>query len=196
MFERKFNELFFGLFQEFPKSTLDFGKVKRLNLISETEINHLNSFADQLYKFKKLKELFIHTEINYSKDLPKEIGDLKTLRKLRILNYPFKEFPLWVLKLKNLEELLIRGNELEKFPEEIRKLSKLKTLRIENCELKEVPNGIFNLKNLEYLSFQGTKLENVDVRKLPENLKTLNLNWCSNLDQNISNHKTKFNIIK
>lgn len=108
-------------------------------------------------------------------ELPKEIAELKKLKKISLLNLPLKVFPEWLTGIKSLQYLMIRGNDIDTIPETISKLDKLKTLRIENCELNKLPKTLNQMSNLRHLGLSDTKLTDLDPDLFPKNLKEINL---------------------
>ncbi|WP_151089382.1 leucine-rich repeat domain-containing protein [Hymenobacter baengnokdamensis] len=134
-----------------------------------------NSYADDFIRFKNLKELNIQTGLNHPSFLPSQIGELKKLKKLSILNVPFKEFPTWIQNLVELEYLSIRGCELTEIPRFIGRLRNLKELRVENCELDSIPKELSLLDKVKYLSLADTKITYFPLENLPPNIKSLGL---------------------
>ncbi|WP_157811834.1 leucine-rich repeat domain-containing protein [Tenacibaculum sp. SZ-18] len=123
-----------------------------------------------------MKILKIQFSDNISSKLPENIGNLQHLKKLHILNTYFKEFPKWIFKLKKLENLMLRGNEIDTIPPEIKLLKHLKHFRFENTNLNNTPIEIRELKKLETLSFADNfKLKNFNESIINGNLKMLAL---------------------
>lgn len=161
-------------------------KVKKLRLWAfEVDVNN---YAKDFLKFKSIEKLYIQTDIDHINFLPKEIGELKTLKKLEILNVPFNEFPLWIENLENLEYLMVRGCELTILPSFIAKLKKLKVLRIENCELSSIPKELALLENLQELSLAITPIRELPLTHLPKKLKYLRL-FQTHIGNDIDNMK-------
>ena len=132
--------------------------------------------GEDFLKFERLEELFVQSDIMQPDLLPEEVGRLKTLSKLHILNFRYKEFPRWIFNLKNVRSLMLRGNDIEKIPNEISQLTKLEKLRIENCALTELPFSFIRLDKLKYLSLSdNSKLTTLSADNLPRSLKVINL---------------------
>lgn len=149
-------------------------KIKSLQLFFP-EYDFRN-YVNELLKFQKLEVLSIQFDINYPYKLPNEFGHLKTLKKLHILNYPFKKFPDWVFDLKKLENLMIRGNDIEEIPSSISMLTNLKHLRIENSKLQKAPIELSALTNLLSLSLvDNFDLKTFSKKSINEKLKMLAL---------------------
>lgn len=163
-------------------------KIKRLIIRSYDNLlkGNLNNYASDFLKFVNLQELRIQLGPNDLPTLPTEIGELKTLKKLSILNVPFNDFPEWATNLVNLEYLMVRGCEITSVPKIIANLKKLEILRIENCKLAEMPEGINELTLLKELSFSDTPILFSSIKNLPKSLKTLSLV----MNENLNNYKS------
>jgi Leucine-rich repeat (LRR) protein len=148
-------------------------KVQRLSL--QFWEKDINDYASEFVKFENLKELNIHTAITHAPFVPNQIGGLKKLKRLSILNVPFQEFPDWIQDLGELEYLSVRGCELTAIPSFIGNLRNLKELRVENCELGSIPKELSALDKVKYLSFADTKIPYFPVEYLPPNIKSLAL---------------------
>lgn len=150
---------------------------KKLNLLFIKD--SLKDKGEIFSQFVNLKTLEIQADPSIYNlndfELPKEIASLKKLKKISLLNLPFKVFPEWITNMKSLEYLMIRGNEIDSIPDSIYKLDKLKTLRIENCKLNKLPETLHEMRNLRILGLSDTKLTNLTPHLFPNNLKELNL---------------------
>ncbi len=134
----------------------------------------LEKYGSSFLKFEKLQSLFLQSNVNSVNLIPKDVGELKTLRQLEILNFNYKEFPEWILKLSNLELLVFRGNDIESLPDSIHQLTKLKSFRLENCGIKKLPESMFKMNKLINLSLADNfNIESIDSNFLPQNLKEL-----------------------
>ncbi len=123
-------------------------------------------------------------------ELPKEIAELKKLKKIWLLNLPFKTFPEWLTQIKSLQYLMIRGNNIDTIPDTISQLEKLKTLRIENCKLNKLPKTLKQMSNLRHLGLSDTKLTNLDPDLFPKNLNEINLSGSRRYkDEDLANLK-------
>lgn len=150
---------------------------KKLNL---SFINHnLKGKGAIFSQFTNLKVLEIQADPTiYDLDdfeLPKEIASLKKLKKISLLNLPFKTFPEWITSIKSLKYLMIRGNEIDSIPDSIFQLDNLKTLRVENCRLKKLPVTLNQMQNLRILGLSDTDLTDLSPNLFPNNLKEINL---------------------
>lgn len=127
-------------------------RCKTLNLFIKKDFK---DSGPSLKKLRNLRKLYIQGDFSIYYDyefiLPQEIGDLKELKKLSLLNLPIKIFPDWVFQLNKLEYLMIRGTDISSIPEKIALLNQLTTLRVENCQLSSLPPEISKLKKTEEL---------------------------------------------
>jgi hypothetical protein len=153
------------------------GRCKALKLLFIKK--DLGDSGPNLAMLKNLRELFIQADPsiydNYEFEVPPEIGELTELKKLSLLNVPFKNWPTWVFKLKHLEYLMIRGTEIDSIPCNISRLTELKTLRVENCEVTKLPSELRDLRKLKNLGLSDTKLSSIDKNDLPLGLRKINL---------------------
>lgn len=108
-------------------------------------------------------------------ELPKEIAGLKKLKKIWLLNLPFKTFPEWITGIKSLKYLMIRGNDIDLIPDSICQLDNLKTLRVENCRLNKLPLTLNQMQNLRILGVCDTDLTDLSPNLFPKNLKEIRL---------------------
>lgn len=108
-------------------------------------------------------------------ELPKEIAGLRKLKKIELLNLPFKTFPEWITGIKSLKYLMIRGNDIDSIPNSISQLDNLKTLRVENCRLNKLPATLNQMQNLRILGLSDTDLTDLSPHLFPEKLKEISL---------------------
>jgi len=160
------------------KSENLFEKAKTAKGITMLSIRYpdydIEKYGSSFLNFEKLTSLFLQSDVNSTNLIPGDVGELKTLRKLEILNFNYQEFPKWILKLPNLEELTFRGHDVENLPNSISQLTKLKSFGLENCAIKKLPESMFKMNNLVHLSLADNfKIESIDSNYLPINLKEL-----------------------
>lgn len=140
---------------------------------------NLKDEGDIFSKFINLKVLEIQADPTiYDLDdfeLPKEIVSLKKLKKISLLNLPFKTFPEWITNIKSLKYLMIRGNEIDSIPDSICQLDNLKILRVESCRLNKLPITLNQMQNLRILGLSDTDLTDLSSELFPNNLKEINL---------------------
>lgn len=150
---------------------------EKLNLkFIEYNLKDKGSIFSQFINLKVL-EIQVHP-LSYNMDdfeLPEEIAKLKKLKKISLLNLPFKAFPEWITHIKSLKYLMIRGNEINSIPDSICQLDNLKTLRVENCKLNKLPATLNQMQNLRILGLSDTELTDLNPNLFPSNLKEINL---------------------
>lgn len=176
-----------------------FEKVDTAKGITELSIRFpeykLEKHGQNFLKFEKLKSLFLQSDVKDTNVIPPIVGELKTLKKLEILNFNYKEFPQWILTLPNLAYLTFRGNEVERLPDAICQLTKLKSFRLENCRIKKLPESMVHMDNLIHLSLADNfHMESIDSNFLPKNLEKLVVapsNLSSKQREKIRNHRPK-----
>ncbi len=179
-------------------------KVNTAKDITELSIRfaeyNLEKHGQNFLNFEKLKSLFLQSHVNNKNLIPNDVGELKTLKKLEILNFNYNQFPEWILNLSNLEHLIFRGNDIENLPESIHKLTKLKYFRLENCSIKKLPESMFKMDKLIHLSLADNfKIESIDSNYLPRNLRELIVkpsNLSFKQKEMISNSRPKLKVIK
>jgi len=99
--------------------------------------------------------------------LPKEIGDLVSLKKLDLASSVIKSLPPSIGRLHNLKTLTLRHvKNLTSLPEEIGDLVSLNKLDLDYSGITSLPPSIGRLHNLEELSLRYVK----DLTSLPEEI--------------------------
>lgn len=100
--------------------------------------------------------------------LPESIGNLVSLRELKIAWNQLTTLPESIGNLKSLQRLEISRNELTTLPESIGNLKSLEILNLQNNKLTILPESISNLKSLQVLD-----LTNNMLTTLPESITKL-----------------------
>jgi Leucine-rich repeat (LRR) protein len=104
--------------------------------------------------------------------LPVEIGQLRTLCKLTLLNLPVI-LPEWITQLSELRELTVRGTNLIQIPDWISQMQRLETLQLGNCQLQNLPETLRHMNNLRHLTFADIQLREIRPEHFPQHLKSL-----------------------
>lgn len=101
--------------------------------------------------------------------------------KLILRKQKLKEFPLAILKFKNLQYLDISKNTIRELPDSIDQLANLQYFICSKTSLERLPKQIGKLVNLRYLNCNQNELESLppQIGNL-ENLEILDL-WSNNL---------------
>jgi hypothetical protein len=140
----------------------------------------LENTGSQFAKLSRLQELYIQGDVStlFCSDspfsLPAEIGQLRTLQRLVLLNLPI-DFPQWIINLTNLRSLTVRGIDLLNIPLWIHELKSLRVLEVANCGLATLPVSLRQMSNLQELWLTDTPLLQLTPDQLPPGLKHLNL---------------------
>ncbi|KAL8118027.1 disease resistance protein RUN1-like isoform X2 [Apium graveolens] len=120
------------------------------------------------------------------KRLPKQLGDMKALKKIDASYTAIEKLPDSITHLKQLDELnLVCCEKLSKLPEEIGNMKGLKMLDVGSSAIEQLPDSFGGLINLGRLHLSNCQ----KLRNLPNNiwklklLKGLYLSKCSNLEQ-------------
>lgn len=115
-------------------------------------------------------------------DLDSARRDPDKVVKLILRKKKLKDFPMQILKFKNLQYLDLSKNFLKELPDSITKLKNLQYLIVSKNSLESLPNTIGGLKNLKYINVNQN-----EIGRLPysfgdlENLEIADL-WSNNLE--------------
>jgi len=154
---------------------------------------------DKLDSLNNLIDLSISSDFNNKlTEIPPFVFNLKSLKKLTMMNEYIETISDDIANLKELEELNLSFNGISVIPEALTSLKNLKTLDLNNNRLTSIPSGISNNENLEELI-----LNNNYIMELPDEicslkkLKNINLNYnqISSLPDNFFN-LTEIEILK
>jgi len=149
--------------QAFPENIFKLKKMERL-FINDNSLTKIPSTISML---KNIKMIGVDAELS---ELPKEIGDLKSLHSLDLRGNSFSHFPVQIVALTNLKVLDLMYNSITEFPAEISKMSNLSSLYI--------GGNPFALKEIEYMT--NHKNQHSDAYN---NLQKLIPNCSIDLDQ-------------
>ena len=148
------------------------------------------------------------------KELPKDLLNLRNLKRLGLSQCDLEFFPMSLLQMEQLEALSLYGNNIKTIPHEISALKNLKHLNLGgNCGLERFPNEILGLSELTYLRLSYNNLKQIPddiyllgnlqylrllctgINKLPESIGMLTklkyLNVRSGLDKKCENNITQ-----
>lgn len=142
-------------FDELPDEIELFQEITDLYIGNTSRLRTLNL---KMFNLKNLVSL----ELGYLpnlEEIPPEIGQLKTLKKLRIRFGRYEEIPPEIGLLTNLEELEINGEYANFIPPELGNLTKLKKLSIHSMGAHGVPKSFSNFTELTHLSLHGLELD-------------------------------------
>jgi Leucine-rich repeat (LRR) protein len=112
-------------------------------------------------------------------DLPKEIGQLKSLRRLNISNNRISQLPHEIGDLPDLRMLDARSNKLISIPDSIGALRNLRILNLDKNKIRELPASIAHLARLVQLSVDDNDLETLP-REIGELIELTDLSLDNN----------------
>lgn len=164
----------------FSRLPLDFGRLKKLRVIMMNGCPNLD--IKHIFKSLRLCPNIQYLYINKSKltVLPREVGDIDSLKVLSITNNEIKTIPIEITKLTQIKEIDISGNaniDIDLAFETMAGIASLRVVGMRN--LTKLPLNFDKMKLLESIDASGS---NVD--KLPSSivnlkkLRTLLLNNC------------------
>lgn len=144
-----------------------------------TSLKHsLQEYGPAFTKLARLRVLHLQGDYTIYQDstfrLPAEIGQLKHLQHLTLLNLPIAKWPDWISELTALRYLVVRGTDIVEVPGSIRSLQKLHTLRVENCPLQKLPSELREMKRIKDLGLCDTRLTDLSPTLFPPTLRSLN----------------------
>lgn len=154
-------------------------KVKNGNVVGlglyQTSIEEIPKNIGDLKNIKKLS--LSNNKLNF---LPKSISKIKTLKKIYLNDNNFTEFPNQLLELYNLEEINLNNNYFTSLPQEIEKLYNLRKIYLKNNLIENLPNSFYNLNKLEIIDLESNYLEYIsELIGSIDSLKELNLSGNS-----------------
>lgn len=95
-------------------------------------------------------------------DLRKAIEHPKEVYILDLSNQSYSTFPMEILQMENLHELILTNTRLTYLPDDLSKLKHLKVLRVQNNPIRQLPVTIVQLIHLRVLDLRET-----DIVKIP-----------------------------
>ncbi|MDD5571702.1 MAG: leucine-rich repeat domain-containing protein [Bacteroidales bacterium] len=160
--------LFTGLYsqEEVSKSAVDSQKVLQQKL--DTFYKSLDSLNLNSYdEYVTLEEALKHPDSVY---------------KLVLKRKGYKDFPMEILKFKNLLVLNLRNNRISEIPPEIAELKELRVLNLSKNKLTELSSSVCKLKKLIALNASENQIETVsrDIQLL-QNLQFWDM-WGNSLN--------------
>ena len=151
----------------------EIGELKSLQLLvlgryssGYKDRNHFKTLPKEIGQLKNLTRLYVIN--NELEEVPEEIGHLRNLTHLNLNYNLLKELPKEIGNLRNLTQLDLKKNQLGELPREIGQLRDLAHLNMNFNELKSLPEEISQLKNLTqlYMNFNSFKKFPVDITRL------------------------------
>ncbi|MEJ2248423.1 MAG: leucine-rich repeat protein [Candidatus Lokiarchaeota archaeon] len=149
--------------------TFDIANGKIISLRLSFPANYGEGIPRCFGNFPNLEKLILSIRDKTIRSIPDSIGNLSTLRHLRLVNFLIKTLPETLGKLKNLEFLDIYKTQLSELPQSIGNLSNLKKIRIQECSnLETLPESFGNLESLNEI-----EIRNSGLKCLPESFGNL-----------------------
>jgi hypothetical protein len=108
-------------------------------------------------------------------ELPSEIGNLTSLKRLRIYNLKFDSLPETLGNLVNLEDAMLCG-DMKSLPNSISNWNRIKSIYLAGNMFEKIPECLFNIPSLQSLDLSGNDLIEIDTRIIMlSELEELNL---------------------
>ena len=179
--------------KNWSKIELELFKSSILNsdlLNSFVNLTHLNLTTLKIVEYPDLSNLKNLKELKHMGgkfNLPISIGECKSLSKIFVSHVGLSKIPKSFLLLENIENLTIVHSNL-KVIQNITSLKNLKQLDLRLNKIEKIPEDILNLKNLEYLDLRGNKINDLphEIYKLI-NLKEFDFSDNPIFNININN---------
>ena len=139
------------------KNLLGFDALRVLFVDGDGTEPELAPLPSELLGLGRLEELDL--EACGISELPKRLGDLLSLKILRLDQNPIDALPDSNGRLRNLEELsLYYAWTLARLPETIGGLSSLRSLRLDGTQLRRLPASVAQLELLQILTTSHARL--------------------------------------
>ncbi|KAL1804461.1 hypothetical protein ACET3Z_033108 [Daucus carota] len=158
-----------------PRSIHLLGNLIELDVAHNSE---LMTLPDNICKLRSLQYLNV-SACKSLKALPGDLGDITSLRVLRMTATSVSYLPGSIGNLSNLVELrLDRNPNLESLPDTICNLRSLEILSIGSCEkIKELPGQMWKITSLRVLTLRRTTMLKVESNQIPISLEMLDLSY-------------------
>ena len=115
-------------------------------------------------------------------DLKEAMKNPEDIVKLSLRKQKLKNFPMEILKMKNLQYLDLSKNKIKELPDSIVTLENLQYLIVSRTGLERLPMNIGRMKNLRHLNVNQNEIEILPFSFGDlENLEVADL-WSNNLD--------------
>lgn len=128
-----------------------------------------------------IRKLFIDTCNVLNETIPEEIYKLKYIEEISFKDNQLERFPTKLLEIKNLKIINLQNNQLQVLPCKINSLPNLKMLDLSDNHLQTLPREIGQLNKLEHLRLNDNMLAmlpEIDPRCELVSLKFLDLDYA------------------
>lgn len=114
---------------------------------------------------------------NIFNNLSKALRNNEDVLELHLTNQNLNEFPIDILKLKNLKYLILDSNSISDIPTQIGILNELVSISLTNNKIKTIPKSLGSLIKLKYLFLDFNEIQSLpsELFNLP-NLEVLYIN--------------------
>ncbi|WP_300662853.1 leucine-rich repeat domain-containing protein [Fluviicola sp.] len=142
--------------------TPDIGNLNKLQFL-ELGKSKLQSLPKEIGQLKELKKMSLSTNWGQAIEIPSEIGNLHQLEEIDWSWCRIKTLPGSIGNLGELRKLSLWGSNLTEVPVEIGQLKKLEELYLSGNNIKTLPPAFYQLTSLKILNLENNELEQVDA---------------------------------
>ena len=140
----------------------------------------IEAFPEELRGLRNLRYLHIDA-YGFQVKIPPWFSEFQQLESLHLVSTESGEFPREILECHNLLDLSICTNftdPLQEIPEDIGKLKNLETLNLKENNLRGLPDSLWTLSNLRELDLSLNRFSTISDEVLQlQQLKKLNLKF-------------------
>lgn len=135
---------------------------------SSIHLKHLvgNTPPDELWTLTHLKDLWLRWDA--LETIPKEIGQLKELENLLIVSNQLQRLPDEIVFLSRLRHLELTDSQVTELPENLGRLGALRVIILHKNQLQKLPDSFGQMNRLEIAEIDLNQIE-----RLPEDLSGL-----------------------
>lgn len=142
--------------------TSDIGNLDKLQLL-ELGKSKLQILPKEIGQLKELKKMSLSTNWGQAIEIPSEIGNLQQLEEIDWSWCRIKKLPESIGNLKELRKMSLWGSNLTEIPAEIGQLKKLEQLYLSGNSIKTIPPEFYQLTSLKILNLESNELEQIDT---------------------------------
>lgn len=142
--------------------TSDIGNLNKLQFL-ELGKSKLQILPKEIGQLKELKKMSLSTNWGQAIEIPSEIGNLQQLEEIDWSWCRIKKLPESIGNLRELKKLSLWGSNLTEIPAEIGQLKKLEQLYLSGNSIKTLPSTFYQLTSLKTLDLEENDLEQIDA---------------------------------